>query len=288
MSIYIPPNCNTLDTLSSPPQVRLGIQGFPGSGKTFASLSFKNPIVINLDRGLGAHEGRKDVIEIPFYKQSFSGQPHEAKDKLIQWLDKESKNITEEQTLVVDSCSAIEVAYHSWFEKNKLNVALGGSGKVNDFVEWQLKERYFGEIFATFKTLRCDVIWITHESERRDKSTTIGIPGEYTGKIRPLMTGKVADTMNKDFTDWFRQMSAEKPKDLNAVSDEVLKNWGMNKAEFKDMANSFPRDTIYFWQTSGDNTFDAKAGSMVNFPKFIPANYSSFQKYRRKQITKEI
>jgi hypothetical protein len=281
--IYMPPNCRTLDTVSAKQQVRLGIQGFPGVGKTWAALTFPNPIVLNLDRGLGAHQGRKDVIEIPFYEKAMSGGKTELKDKLLAWIEKEGPKLEAEQTLIIDGLSSIEISYHAWFAVNQ-HLFLTKQGKVDDFAEYQVKKKYLGEIFdLAIKSFRCDIILISHEAERADKPTTIGQPGEYTGKIRPLLTGAYGDTIVKDFTDWFRQHAAEKPRDFAAITPEALAAWGMKTtAEFKAMCDTFPRNTIYYWQCDGDNRFDGKAGSLVGFPKFIPANYQSFQKYMRK------
>lgn len=280
-TLYIPPNCTKLSAINSQPQIRLGVQGFPGTGKTWAALTFPNPIVLNLDRGLGAHQGREDVIEIPFYKPEFCGTRVQLKDKLIVWLDKEGFKLTENQTLIIDSLSALEIAYHLWFEDNKLNF-LTDAGQVNKFIEWQLKEKYFNEINAQFKSLRCSVVILAHEAERPDKPTTVGQPGMYTGKIRPVLTGKAGDIFVKDYTDWFRQHASDKPKDYNSIGDEQLAMWKMTKSEFRIMCDSFPRNTIYYWQLEGDDKFDGKASSLVNFPRYLPANYQSFLKYRRK------
>src|ERR1017187_902817 len=97
--IYTPPNCTTLEKVTKQ-QIRLGVQGYPGSGKTFAALTFPNPIVLNLDRGLGAHQGRSDVIEIPFYQKAFSGGKETCKDKLVEWLEREGPKLTDQQTLI--------------------------------------------------------------------------------------------------------------------------------------------------------------------------------------------
>lgn len=282
MSIYTPPGCATLDKSTTKQQIRLGIQGFPGTGKTWAALTFPNPIVLNLDRGLGAHQGRSDVIEIPFYDAKFSGGKVSLKDRLVAWLEKEGTQLTDEQTLVFDSCSSLEVSYHAWFAANANNF-LTDKGKVNDFAEFQVKKKYFGELHELFKTFKCDIIFISHESERADKPTTIGQPGSYTGKIRPLLTGAYGDIIVRDYTDWFRQHASDKPKDYSTITPESLNNWGMKTVdEFKAMCAEFPRNTIYHWQLEGDNIFDGKCSSLVNFPRFIPSNYKSFQKYQRK------
>lgn len=281
-NIYTPPNCFPLSANTSKPQIRLGIQGYPGSGKTYAALTFPDPIVLNLDRGLGAHQGRSDVIEIPFYDIKFSGGLDRLKDSLVVWLTTEGMKLTPQQTLVFDGCSSLENAYHKWFETNK-NSFLTKAGKVDDFAEWQVKKKYFGELHEIFKTLRCDFIFISHESERADKPSTVGQPGAYTGKIRPLLTGAYGDIIGRDYTDWFRQHSASKPTDYANLTKESLAKWGMNTwQEFKAMCDTFERNTIYFWQTESDDKFDGKASSLVNFPTFIPANWNNFRKYMRK------
>lgn len=277
----MPPNSVTLDKVTAKQQIRLGIQGYPGTGKTWSALTFNNPIVLNLDRGLGAHAGRADVIEVPFYNPSF-GTKEQIKDKLITWLDVQGKQISDEQTLVIDGLSSLEVAYHTWFTANERNF-LTTNGKVDAFAEWQVKKKYFGELFEALKVLKCDVVLLAHEAARPDKPTTVGQPGMYSGKIRPLLTGAYGDIIGRDFTDWFRMHSAAKPADYSKLEDAKLKSdWDMNKEQFKDMCNTFDRDTIYYWQTCGDDLFDAKASSLVNFPKYIPANYKSFNKYMRK------
>lgn len=281
--IYIPPNCRTLADPSAIQQIRVGIQGFPGVGKTWAALTFPNPIVLNLDRGLGAHQGRSDVLEIPFYEAKFSGGKLELKDRLVAWLDREGPKLSNSQTLIFDSLSCLQTSYHLWFDANRMSF-LTKAGKVDEFAEFQVKNKYMGEIFDNlFKSFKCNIVLLCHESERADKPTTVGQPGEYTGKIRPLLTGAYGDTIVKDFTDWFRQHAGEKPKDYSALTPETLANWGLKtKEEFRAMCDSFPRNTIYYWETDSNNRSDGKAGSLVGFPKFIPANYQSFSKYMRK------
>jgi hypothetical protein len=285
-NIYIPPNCNSLDKIVGRQQIRLGIQGFPNTGKTWATLTFQHPIVANLNRGLGAHQGRADVHEVPFYKSEVGGKREEVKDKFVQWLEKESPKLSSEQTLILDGLSDIENAYHIWFKANEMEVAISKTGRINEFMEWQIKEKYINEISFILLSLKCDVILLCHESERPDKPTTVGQPGQYTGKIRPVLSGKSGDTIIKDYTDWFRQHVAAKPTDYSSIKPESLAAWGMKDVkEFKAMCDTFVGPAIYYWQTIGDDLFNAKSGSLVNQPKFIPANWESFSKYMRKQTT---
>jgi hypothetical protein len=284
-NIYTPPNSISLDK-AMPAQMRLGLQGFPGSGKTFAALTFPNPIVINIDRGLGAHIGRSDVIELPFYDTNYTkflypSEPENIKEAVMAWLNKEAGKLTNEQTLVFDGLTGIESAYHSDWKKHP--VISTRSGKVDDFSEWGLKIHYFNELTDKFCSLKCNVVFISHESEKKDKS------GDYTGKIRPLMLGQFADKLIGKYTDWFRQLAADKPN-FNTISPQQIEsiktNWNMSLDEFKAMCNTFPRNTIYYWQTESSDIFDGKCSSLVNFPRFIPANYQSFIKYTRKTSTK--
>ena len=275
--LYIPPNCRPLSTVTAKQQIRLGLQGYSGVGKTWSALTFPNPIVLNLDRGLGAHVGRSDVYEIPFYLPQFAGtHPSQLKDKLMVWLTSEGRKISSGQTLVFDGCTSLQNAYHMWFKTNQ-NMFLTKSGKVDDFAEWREKKNYYAEIFELFKTLSCDVIFIAHESAQKDKD------GGYTGKIRPLLTGQFNDEMINHCTDWFRCHSTDKPTDYNALKPESLANWNMKlPSEFKAMCDEFPRNTIYYWQLESDSIFDGKASSLVNFPRFIPSGYKHFLKYARK------
>lgn len=279
-SIYIPPNSISLDKVSLT-QIRLGIQGYFGTGKTYGGMSFPNPVVANIDRGLGAHIGRKDIIELPLYNKDFckkyySSEPDNIKEALLQWIQKEGVKLTSNQTLVIDGLTGIESAYHTDWKKHPM--ISSRSGKVDDFAEWGLKIVYFNELTDLLITLNCHVILICHESEKKDKGTN-----EYTGKIRPLMSGQFADKIGGKFTDWFRQHAANKPKDFNTIDvDKIKKDWGMTPVEFKAVCDTFPRNTVYYWQTESDDTFDGKCSSLVNFPKYIPANYESFRKYMRK------
>lgn len=284
--IYVPPNCRTLAADTAKQQVRIGLQGFGGTGKNWSTLGspdkkqvgFPNCIVLNLDRGLGAHQGCEHILEIPFYLESFGGRIPERKDKLTEWLYKEGTKLKPAQTLIVDSLSKLDQLYHAWFKANENAIALGKNGKYNDFAEYQEKNKWFGEIHNIFGSLQCDIILLAHETEKADKPTTIGQPGMYTGKIRPILTGQFGDTIIKEYTDWFRQLCGTKTQE---PKEGTLQAFGMTKQEFMVMQESFVGDTIYYWQTKGDDLFNAKASSLINPPTYIPATFSAFTKYRR-------
>ncbi len=210
-TIYQPPGCKKLSELTEQPQMRLGIQGYGGTGKTWTALTFPNPIVANLDRGLGAHTGRADVIEIPFYNDAYcrSIMPNyntgKLKDLLQIWLSKEGKKLSPEQTLVWDGNTSMQNAYHRWYNDNRVFTS---SGKEDDFAQWRLKTQFYADIVEQLKFLPCHVVYIAHEAEKKEKD------GSYRGKIRPLLTGQFADELLNHFTSWFRQHASEKPSDL--------------------------------------------------------------------------
>lgn len=281
--LYIPPGCKSLAEITDIPQIRLGIQGYGGTGKTWSALTFPNPIVFNLDRGLGAHIGRSDVIEIPMYNESFCktiNPNHRAvdlKDTIMLWLRKEGSKLSPEQTLIVDSNTQVDNAYHSWFNENKMKF-LNDKGVIDGFAEYKQKKTYFLEFLETLKYLPCHVVYLCHETEASI--------GKLAGKMRPLISGQVADSMSSYFTDFFRQHTATIPDDFSKVTDVTLSNWKMTRSEYEVWCKAFPRRTMYYWQPDGGSDFDGKCSSLVNYPAFLPASYESFVKFRRKQTTK--
>ena len=283
-SMYKPLNCLTMAELKSLPQIRTGIQGYGGTGKTWSALSFPNPVVANSDRGLGAHIGRTDVIEVPFYDSAFCATmmaakgapyfPHMLKDIIGKWLDTEATKLEPDQTLVWDGNTGMQNAYHKWYGKNKVYY----DGVEDTRAEWGIKKKWYAEIIEQLKSLKCHVVFISHEAEKKEKD------GEYRGKIRPLISGSFGDELMTHFTDWFRQLSADKYTAATATPAECSK-WGMTQPELLKWQERFPRNTIYYWQTESDSVFDGKCSSLVNFPRFVPAEFSTFEKYRRKIST---
>jgi hypothetical protein len=282
--MYIPQGCSPLSDIKDIPQIRLGLQGFPKTGKTWSALTFPNPIVANLDRGLGAHIGRKDVIEIPFHSDAYcltvdkAYKPANKKDILIKWLETHGRKLTPEQTLIWDGNTPTQNAYHRWFEAHAGDF-VSSNGTRDGFAEWKQKINFYQELIGLLMVLPCHVVYITHEAEKKEKS------GQYNGNIRPLLTGQYGDEIVGNFTDWFRQKAGEKLDVEKATPDQIRSmkdNWGMTKEEYKSMQDSFPNRTIYYWQTSSDDIFDGGSSSMSGQPKYVPANFSSFEKYRRK------
>lgn len=268
------------------PQIRLGIQGAGGTGKTWGALTFPNPIVASLDRGLGAHYGRKDVYELKFYdpkwvkeklNKNYDGKNITLFQVIANWINGDARNLQSDQTLVFDGGTGINNAYHQWYANNKVYTK---AGKEDEYAEYRLKIEMFTSLLEALKSLNCHLVWIMHETEQYKQ-------GEATGKIRPLMSGQIQEQIMGHFTDWFRQLSGSY-KQKEKITPDILKLWGMKSPdEYLEMQKQFPEEqgAIYCWQTASDDAFDGKCSSLVNFPKYLPASYKSFEKYRRKAET---
>jgi hypothetical protein len=280
-TLYIPPKCFSLDTLKQA-QIRLFLQGDGGTGKTWSALTFPNPIILSTDRGAGAHTGRKDVHEAPLYDSSFvrsicpdSGGIVNTKEAALKWIKVEGAKLTAEQTLVIDNLTGLATAFHLYEDKHP--TMSSRTGKKDEFAQWSNKVDYFGEICHIIKSLKCHVVFIGHETPDRGKD------GELNNKTRALLTGQFADQLKSHFTDYVRQLTCDKPKDVTKLEAKSLSLWGMNSVdEFKAMCDTYPRNTIYYWQMESDDYCNCKVSSLVNFPRFIPASYNSFIKFVRK------
>lgn len=273
--MYIPQNSITLDKVEQA-QLRVLITGYWGTGKTWAALTFPNPVVINIDRGLVAHSGRKDVVEVPMWSDEFRNKlpkKHKyIKDDVLEWIDTEGRKLEADQTLVVDGITGLQNSHEKWAKDNP---KVTREGKIDDFYPWNEKVKFFGNLMEVFKMLRCHVVMIGHETDARDKQ------GNYNGKIRPLLRGQFVDELGSHFTDCFRQITTTKKAEKD-ITQELLKNWGMTKEEYLDMCKTFSTESIYAWQTMPDDISDCKACSLTGQPMYIPARYESMLKYMRK------
>ena len=292
--LYIPTYAIPLNTQTKKQQIRLGLQGFPKVGKTFAALTFPNPVVLDFDRGLGAHQGRADVIAIPFYDDAFidsivprgaewyipygklasekKKRPANRKDALLKWLYEEASKFSIEQTLIVDGNTTIQAAYHSQYWTAP---ELDRDSKVKPYAEFRQKIDYFTEVFTCLKALKCNVVYIAHESDARDDK------GHLNGKIRPLMSGAIKDEILSHFTDWFRCYAYGKPK-TEVEWTNAQKFFGVDRSVIQEWCKFSDNDTMYLWQTTSDADVDCGSSSLIGAPKWIPAHFSMFEKYRKK------
>lgn len=262
---YTPPNSRKCSDLKGG-QVRIGLMGYPFTGKTWSALTFPNPVVLNLDNKLGAHSNREDVIVLPFSDGAFCDQyskrvsashPPNVRNAVKKWLQTEGLKLEADQTLVIDSWTMLQ----NWFDiqetiEPQYSVS---TGKVDEFAAWASKKQFSRDICEYLKLIRCNYIIVTfHETDERDKKS-----GKVTGKVRPLMEGSFKDQVSGHFTDWFRQHAIDKLKEPNKSDSEVI-------------------GTSYLWQTQSDSIADCGTGSLINVPRMIQADYETFLKYRAK------
>jgi len=279
--MYTPTYMVSLDKAPHDPQIRLGIQGPPKVGKTWAALTFPNPVVLNLDRGLGAHVGRSDVFEVPFYNPTFAdsiikragtSNPPNRKDAILKWLGTEALKLAKEQTLIIDGSTGLESAHDTQYN---LEPWITKQGKIDEWGLYKSKNQYFGDITDALKSLQCNVVYICHETVDRDKD------GNLSGGVRPLLQGQAGDKLAGNFTDWFRAHAFEKPTTPEQI-EKTMKFFLIDRATLSMWMSKSPNQTMYLWQTTSDNIAKCGTSSLVNAPKFIAADYKTFLSYRRK------
>jgi AAA domain len=231
--MYIPKDSVNLKDLDFP-QIRLGLQGPPGIGKTHSALTFPNVTVLDFDHGLTAYAG-KDIIVTPFHdaewvskyadgkfaRPNINKQP-KRKSALLHWLNSEGIKMEKGQTLLLDSSSAIEDAFwHEW------TPVYTKKNEIDDYAPWDALIDFFKEIHVLFKSFKCHVIVTYHEASARDKIT-----GALLDKLQPLMQGKFITKVKSYYTDFFRCVT-------NPVKDDKNK-------------------ILYRWQVRSNQYFDAK------------------------------
>jgi len=288
--IYKPTGCLTLAEQEYSNAIRLGIQSPPGLGKTVSACTFPNPVVGDFNKGLGSQIGRSDIIAVPFWDGKFCDKIHKRngtlcppnqKDAFIDWLLSEGMKLKHNQTFIGDCNTEIEAAFHMQYKADG-GPPISVKGSIDFYDEYKKKLSWYSYLMQIIKSLPCMVVYITHETKEWTKE------GEPTGAAKPLLSGQAGDKIVGDFTDWFRQHAVSKP-----VSDDAKKRfkdkWLMKDDYFQEVMLSTPTDhpIVYLWQTMSDEYFELKTSSMFNAPKFVLANYSSFQKYKRKPQTEK-
>ena len=259
---YIPPLAISLKNLEFP-QIRLGLQGASGTGKTWAALTFPNPLVLDFDNGLTAHKG-KDIFKIPFHDPRFITEimkmslkkpydPPNRRDALKKWLREEGPKLQSNQTLILDSWSTMQDGFD---QQTELEPSYTKLGAIDDFAFWELKIEYSRDITEMLMGLNCHVVVTFHEISQRDIKT-----GQLLEKIQPLMQGKFLSKLKIPFTDFFRQ--------------HAIGKLGVDKQPMIINGRKLEQDIEYFWQIKGDNTIDCKT-RMTRKEILIPAHFNSF------------
>jgi hypothetical protein len=282
--MHKPQYAQTLADTEFYPQVRLGIQGAPGVGKSWAALTFPNPLVINSDRGLMAHQGRAEITEIAIWNpekvakilgKSLGTAPPNRRDAILKILREDGPKFTAEQTLIHDAWTGFQ---HAFDAQTNLEPVYTKSGNEDKLAFWARKLEFSKDVCEFNKTLKCSVVLLCHETVERNED------GLLTGKVKPLQQGQFADQLASYFTDWFRQIAVSKePKDLKKLMADL---GCKTEDEYKSICNQFPDSpTLYLWQTRSNDVCNCKT-ALVGAPVLIPANYASYVKYIKKGQSK--
>jgi len=265
--MYIPTKSQNLKEIDFV-QIRLGLLGESGTGKTFSALTFPNPVVADFDGGLVAHQGR-DIIAIPFHEHDWvkdaprgkithpNGGPNR-RDAFLEWLKTEAVKLEKDQTLVLDSWTTLQDAFDA---QTDLEPAVNNDGKIDSYVFWERKIDFSKQVMTSLKGLKCHVVVTFHESKVRDPKT-----GQLMDKIAPLMQGKFVASLMLHFTDFFRCHAKDKIK-LDANKKPVL-----DELTGKQVVE----DTIFLWQCKSDSSVNCKT-RMHDAPMFLEPHFNSLK-----------
>lgn len=193
-------NETSLGIITTPaiPQIRLGLLGKPGTGKTTAALKFPNPLILDKDRKCPA-----GVKAVPFYDPAFELK-HADKDlarsgvrsAVINWLNR--SKIPADYTLILDSYTMWMNDFDRWADKVAPVVFFSKKkNEVDGFAIHNERINMGVEIFHTLKSLPNNFIVNFHEQvERDDKGVPVG--------IRALIKGQFGDQVGAHVTMLFR------------------------------------------------------------------------------------
>lgn len=268
-NIYIPPESTSLS--ESPSTKRIGIQGPGGSGKTASSLTFPNPLVLNLDntdiRGLIKSVSALSELfkvelprQLPFYDKNFVVDKLgvkiqkcgvlETHTAVRKWLREEGPKLTANQTAIVDSWTALQDSFDA-FIFHPENACYTSDGKVDFYAPWDAKIDFSMEVLTLLQNLKCNVVVLFHENKERDKVT-----GKLLDKNQPLMQGKFVAKLKNYFPYFVRQMVT-------------------HKVDAKLQPINADGPVEYLWQVKAGPEFDAKFIGKPDRPMLVDATYSS-------------
>lgn len=229
----------------------LVIVGKPFTGKTWAAATFPKPLFLDFD-----HKGKPGTMAVPFWNPAFVNRicpppnvnsPPNKRDALLIYLSETiGRGIPADATLVVDSATAVEAAFHHQTEKVD-PIPLGKGGKPDGFWVWGQKIKYFNALFELLKAHSGHVVYLMHEQPERTES------GVATTRIKPLMSGSFADQIASHATGLFRQRIVTvkddpkpyyvwdtKPNDVFECNNVFAMEKPTVKADYASIAQYFP------------------------------------------------
>jgi len=195
------------------------IVGEPFSGKTTAAATFPNPLFLDFDHKVPPdlppelkqslkHTVTTPFPTIPFWDDDLCDKfaprsnrnvPGNKRDAFRKYLQSALAKIPADVTVIIDSATALEKAFHHQTEVIESPPISPKTGKPDGFYVWREKQNYFGSIMDLLKTHPGNVIYIMHETGEKNED------GAPTGRIKPLMSGSFVDSIASHFTLMFRQ-----------------------------------------------------------------------------------
>lgn len=253
---------------------KVGIAGASGSGKTYAALTFPNPVVLDYDNGLSAHQGR-DLISFPIWddewckangcqpmKGNVDGLPISCvnkRDIIVRLLDKLEKDslLTEEHTLILDSWTKLQEAFDA---ATHCQPSFSKDGKIDSFSFWKRKIAFSEQIMSRLMGLKCSVVVLFHLFRERDDE------GKETGKWQPFMDGKFKDKVASYFDNFFGQVCLPSFDPSNT-----------RMREFEPIKHMLTERENYLWQVKPTLKIDAKCALPGVTTPFVKAGYESIK-----------
>lgn len=273
--MYIPEHSENLAKLpeGKKAQMRILLQGAPGTGKTYAAMTFPNIVTLDFDNKMNAHVG-KNIVRIPFFdadfvasKLKFSNglkrQPNR-KDALKYWLSEHGPKLSPDQTLVLDSWTKVQDAYT--YQHTEVDKFISKKdGEEDTWAFWRILVQYCTEIFNALAALPCNyVVIICHEQAQRDPKS-----GQLIAKIEPLQTGQFCAKMSSYVTDTWRQCVFDR---IDKDGKPIYKK----NAEGKDTKE---KEVEWYWQLRSSGEVNLNCSLSREIPMFIPASFQELQKY---------
>lgn len=220
------------------------IIGEPFSGKTTSALTFPNPVVLNFDnkvpKGTQVIPFHDDKFVDSLYPRANPALPANRRDAFLKWLGANIGKLDASQTLILDSLTTLDTAFHMQTEN------VENAGAKNKFEVWTIKLKYMNTIIQLLKNAASNVVLIAHTQPEYDEA------GNPTGKVKPLIGGSFADKIGAFCTDMFRQV---------VTTDAATKR------------------RVYQWKIKPDRVFNSNTFlNLPADREVIPADYREFKK----------
>lgn len=163
------------------------------AGKSTAASTFPAPLFLNFDNKLP----KPGLDEIPFWNDRFVDSiikranprnPANVCDAVPLWIEQNAHYLAD-RTVITDSLSTLETAFHRQVEKVEGILANVGGGML-----FGRKLRYFNDLFDLLPRLASRVVVICHLCPCYVKDERTGAD-VATGRYKPAITGSFAEKL---------------------------------------------------------------------------------------------